>query len=85
MLESKIQSDFIKKLKKDGYLVIKQSVTNMNGVPDLIAIKDGIASFYEIKQNNKTPEPLQIYTMKKIRCYGCKTYVWDGIKLIEYI
>jgi Holliday junction resolvase len=83
MLESKIQSNYIKKLEADGYYVVKLMSTNKNGIPDLLAIKDGVASFYEIKQAGKKPAPLQAFRMKELRIFGCKTYVWDSVSLLE--
>lgn len=80
MLESKIQSKLIKALESEGCYVIKLSVTNKPGIPDLIAIRPGgIAEFYEVKQKGKKPRPLQEYRIKEIidGDYG-KVYVYDG-------
>jgi len=50
MTEQKIQAKLIKQLEADGYYVLKLSVTNKPGIPDLIAIpKDSDAEFYEVK------------------------------------
>ena len=38
MTEQQIQSKRIKELEAEGYYVIKLTVTNKNGIPDLIAI-----------------------------------------------
>lgn len=80
MLESKVQAKLIKDLEEKGYYVIKLSVTNKNGIPDIIALPPGCgAEFYEVKQKGKKPEPLQLFRMKEIRDgnYG-KTYLHDG-------
>lgn len=80
MLESKVQSKYIKDLESRGYYVIKLSVTNKPGIPDIIALPPGCnAEFYEVKQKGKKPRPLQDFRMKEIRNgnYG-RTFVHDG-------
>ena len=48
MTEQQIQSKLIKKLETEGYYVIKLSVTNKPGIPDLLAIpKDSNVEFIE--------------------------------------
>jgi hypothetical protein len=80
MIESKLQAKLIKKLEADGYYVIKLSVTNKPGIPDIIALPKGCnAEFYEVKQEGKKPRPLQEYRMREIRQgdFG-KTFIHDG-------
>lgn len=80
MLESKIQSALIKDLESRGYYVIKLSVTNKNGIPDIIALPPGCnAEFYEVKQKGKQPKPIQKFRMNEIKKGGFgKTFVHDG-------
>ena len=69
----------IKQLEADGYYVLKLSVTNKPGIPDLIAIpKDSDAEFYEVKRPGKKPRPLQEYRIKELKKHGLKVYVYDG-------
>jgi len=78
MSESKIQSKLIKQLESEGCYVIKLSVTNKTGIPDLICIRpSGIAEFYEVKQPGKQPRELQKYRMKELSKY-VKCFVHDG-------
>lgn len=78
MSESKVQSRLIQQLKSEGCYVIKLSVTNKPGIPDLICIRpSGIAEFYEVKQPGKEPDPLQKYRMKELSKY-VKCFVHDG-------
>jgi hypothetical protein len=84
MLESVVQAKLIKKLEADGYYVIKLSVTNKPGIPDIIALPKGCnAEFYEVKQEGKKPRPLQEYRMREIKQgeFG-RTFIHDG-KTIE--
>jgi|TARA_R100000541_G_scaffold55390_2_gene64256 Holliday junction resolvase len=79
MTEQKIQAKLIKQLESDGYYVVKLSVTNKPGIPDLIAIpKDSDAEFYEVKRPGKKPRPLQEYRIKELKKHGIKVYVYDG-------
>jgi hypothetical protein len=79
MTEQKIQAKLIKQLEADGYYVLKLSVTNKPGIPDLIAIpKDSDAEFYEVKRPGKKPRPLQEYRIKELKKHGLKVYVYDG-------
>jgi Holliday junction resolvase len=79
MTEQKIQAKLIKQLESDGYYVVKLSVTNKPGIPDLIAIpKDSDAEFYEVKRPGKKPRPLQEYRIKELKKHGVKVYVYDG-------
>jgi len=78
-LESKIQSKIIKRLEAEGFYVIKLSVTNKNGIPDLIAIpKDSNVEFIEVKQPGKEPSEIQKYRMKELNKHGIKTSVLYG-------
>lgn len=78
-MESKIQAKLIKELESKGYYVLKLSVTNKPGIPDLIAIpKDCNAVFIEVKQKGKKPRSLQNYRMKELTDHGIKAFVYDG-------
>lgn len=80
MLESKIQTKLIKNLEAQGYYVIKLSVTNKPGIPDILAIPPGSnVEFYEVKQPGKKPRPLQEYRIKEINDNGFGTAkIYDG-------
>jgi len=78
-MESKIQSKLIKQLESKGYYVLKLSVTNKPGIPDLVALpKDCNAIFIEVKDVGKKPRKLQKYRMKELSDIGIKTFVYDG-------
>jgi Holliday junction resolvase len=79
MRESKIQKSLIDDLEKQGFYVIKLSVTNKNGIPDIVAFPKGCgAVFYEVKQKGKEPSQLQNYRIKELNNHGIKVYVYDG-------
>lgn len=78
-MESKIQSKLIKELESQGYYVLKLSVTNKPGIPDIIALPKGCdALFFEVKQKGKKPRPLQDYRMKELKNHDIKSFVYDG-------
>lgn len=79
--EQQIQSKLIKQLEKDGYYVIKLSVTNKTGIPDLLAIpKNANVHFIEVKRPGQKPRPLQVYRIKELNQHGVKATVYDGTK-----
>jgi hypothetical protein len=57
-------------------LVIKLIKTNVNGIPDLLALKEGKAFFIEVKRPNGVLAPLQEYRIKQLKEYGCDAVVW---------
>ncbi len=78
MTEQRIQKKRIKQLEEDGYYVIKLTVTNKNGIPDLIAIpKDSNVLFVECKTKQGKVSELQKYRLKELKQYA-KTEVYRG-------
>lgn len=75
-LESKIQARIIKRLESEGYYVVKLILTNKNGIPDLLVLKDGKAFFVEVKRPGEKPRPLQEYRMQELTALGFKCEVW---------
>ncbi len=69
-LESKIQARIIKRLEAQGYYVVKLILTNKPGIPDLLLLKDGKASFIEVKRPGEKPRVLQQYRMNELRGFG---------------
>lgn len=78
-LESVIQSSLIKKYESQGYLVVKLILTNKSGIPDLLLLKDGKASFVEVKREGQKPRPLQQFRIKELREKGFEVEVVDGL------
>lgn len=74
-LESAIQRKIIKRYEADGYLVVKISLCNKSGFPDLMLLKDGKATFVEVKRPGQTPRPLQEYRLKELRDAGFDAFV----------
>jgi Holliday junction resolvase len=78
MTEQQIQAKRIKQLEAEGYYVLKLIKTNRNGIPDLIAIKEGEILFSEIKTPKGKLSEIQKYRMKELESYGFKTELYNG-------
>lgn len=77
-LESAIQSRIIKRLEKGGWMVVKLGITNLPGIPDLLALKDGVARFIEVKRPGEKPRPLQLYRHEQLRNMGFDVEIMDN-------
>ena len=70
MTEQQIQKKRIAQLESEGYYVIKLTVTNKNGIPDLIAIPRGSnVLFSEIKKHKGKLSELQKFKIKELEEY----------------
>jgi len=78
MKEQQIQAKRIKQLEAEGYYVLKLIKTNKNGIPDLVAIKEGSVLFSEIKTPKGKLSEIQKYRIKELESYGFKTEVYNG-------
>lgn len=76
--ESQIQNKKIKQLEEEGYFVVKLILTNKNGIPDLLALKDGKALFLEVKKPNTKLTKLQEYRIQELKKQGFDTEVYKG-------
>lgn len=85
MLESKIQRSIIVYLKSKGWVVIKIIASNYNGVPDLLAIKNGRVIFFEVKQPKKYPTELQIARIRELIKSGVEAYYVTDKKQVELL
>lgn len=70
MRETEIQSKIKRKLEAAGWFVTKLIQTTTNGIPDLLALKDGTAIFIEVKRLGQKPTALQAYRHKQLTDYG---------------
>jgi Holliday junction resolvase len=69
-LESQIQSKIIRKLREQGWMVIKLIKTNCNGIPDLLIHRHGATCYIEVKRPGQSPTALQQYRMKELAAHG---------------
>lgn len=78
MKESQIQNKKIKQLEEEGYFVVKLILTNKNGIPDLLALKDGKVLFLEVKRPHTKLTKLQEYRIQELKKQGFDTEVYKG-------
>ena len=77
MLESKIQTKIKKKLEAEGWLVIKLIRTSVNGIPDILALKNGRAIFIEVKQPTGKLSEVQKLRIKQLQEQGFEVKIWQ--------
>ena len=70
---SKLQTKTIKQYKDNGYFVINLIRSNVNGISDLLALKENEKPiFIECKEKGDTLKPLQKFRGEQIKKYGCE-------------
>ena len=55
-------------------MVLKTIRLNLNGFPDLICLKEGKATFIELKEGRDTLKPLQRHRIDQLREYGFEAF-----------
>ena len=76
MSEQTYQNKLIKSLEKEGWFVLKLIKTNKNGIPDLLAIKEGERPYFiEVKGVKGKPSKLQEYRIKELNSLGFKAII----------
>ena len=64
-------------MEAQGYYVIKLTMTNKNGIPDLLAIpRNSDVIFIEVKAVNGKLSKLQEYRLKELQNHGVKVEVF---------
>lgn len=81
MLEQKIQSKIIKKLELNGWYVVKLIKTSKNGIMDLMALRNGITMFIEVKQPNGVLSEIQKFRIKELTSQGFECKVWTDYEV----
>lgn len=85
MKESYIQSQIIVKLESWGWMVVKLIQTNTNGIPDLMAMKDGKTIFIEVKREGEQPAPLQKHRLNQINLHGILAFWVNNAEDINFL
>jgi Holliday junction resolvase len=74
--EQKIQSKIIAKLQKENWLCVKLIRTSLNGIPDLLCLRNGVTMFVEVKRENGKLSELQKVRVKQLQEQGFEVKVW---------
>ena len=78
ILESKRQAKIIAKLTQEGWLCVKLIKTSVNGIPDLLCLKNGNAMFIEVKQPDGKLSELQRIRIQQLKEKGITVKVWTA-------
>jgi len=87
MKESELQKKISDALGKAGWLVIKLERTNWNGIPDLMALRNGKIIFLEVKTENGRVAELQkhrIETLNRLGFFAAVVKKVDDINVFIY-
>lgn len=76
-LEKVIVGRVMDEARRLGYLVYKMhgGPYSVRGIPDVLAIKDGVACWMEAKRPGEEPTKIQVARMRELREAGCRTAV----------
>jgi Holliday junction resolvase len=80
MTEQQIQSKIKRKLQERGWYVTKLIKTSTNGIPDLLAIKNGKAMFIEVKREQGKLSTLQELRIDELRQSGAIVHIWTDFE-----
>lgn len=70
LTEANFQARLIRQYRAEGYLVVKIIRANINGLPDLLLLKDGQARWVEVKAAGGRVAPLQALRHKQLQNAG---------------
>lgn len=94
MNEKDFQKKIADKLKVNGYWVYRPNERMRKGIPDIIAIKDGIMYGYELKYTDKLKDgvlylshplaAIQVATLKEMESKGAVIGVIIGFEKMAY-
>lgn len=76
--ENIIETYFKDQCELYNILTFKFISPSQRGVPDQIALYNGVTYYVELKAPNKTQSAQQKLVMRKIRNAGCKYYLIDS-------
>jgi Holliday junction resolvase len=78
MTEQDIQAKIMKRLRAEGYYVVKIVQATVVGLPDLLALKPNEARWIEVKKPGKKPSAVQEYRHNELRGLGFPVEVLEG-------
>lgn len=89
-MEKLIVKKIQKRLAAEGYWVLKihGGQYQRPGIPDILAIKNGLCYWIEVKVPGKGPTKLQEKVIRELRQAGCRagvaTCVREALEICEY-
>ena len=86
MTEQEIQKKVLDHLKREEWIAIKTIMLNKAGMPDIIAFKDGVTIFLEVKKPGGKLTPLQKNRLETLREKGfIAKVIYDPFDLIKIL
>lgn len=85
MKESQVQKKIKERLERNGYWVTKLIQTSTNGIPDIMAIKNGNVVFLEVKAEGGKPSELQLFRIEQLKKFGIFARVVYGVEDIDVL
>jgi len=85
ILEKDIQAKIKKQLERSGWLVIKLIQTSLNGIPDLLCIRDGESVFIEVKRPGGKVSPLQTYRIEQLKSKHIQVLIAQSTKDTDHL
>lgn len=81
-MEKSIVKKIMKQLESDGYFCVKihGGAFQLAGLPDILALKDGLAAWIEVKRPGGKPTKLQTAMLQKMQRFGCCAGVATNIE-----
>ena len=76
MLEQQLQKKIINQLQKEGWLCVKLIRTSLNGIPDLLCLRNGVTMFVEVKRPNGKLSELQKVRIEQLKQKGFEVKIW---------
>ncbi len=84
--ESQIQTEILKWLKSQGYLVIKTMSVTPSGIPDVICISPlGHHIYFEIKTDTGRLSPIQKAMHTRLESNGCAVHTVRSLNEVKEI
>jgi Holliday junction resolvase len=83
-MASNFQTKIISKLKSKGWTVVSVVKLSLNGMPDILGMKEGKVLWIESKEINDTLKPLQKLRIDELRKNGFRAYCIQKNKGIIY-
>jgi Holliday junction resolvase len=81
MLEQARQKKITNRLQQEGWLVVKLIKTSCNGICDLMALKNGVTEFIEVKQPKGVLSEIQKIRIKQLREQGFTVHIWTDYQV----
>ena len=66
------------KLTQEGWLCVKLIKTSVNGIPDLLCLKNGESMFIEVKQPDGKLSELQKLRISEMKSKGITVKCWTA-------